>query len=93
MPTNAGWVCTDHFDWDGETLHVAAHNDHACAAWLDKDRYWDSNHDSGRGRRHSDWASLRAHLEALPQFLIEPPTDEEVEAAAEALRKMVEEMS
>lgn len=93
MPGGTGWVCTDHYNWFGETLHVAAHPGGAVAAWLDKKRYWDSNEGKRHERIMGSFGELETYLLRLPQFAPEKVSKKEIDKAAASLLKMVEEMS
>lgn len=89
QPGDSGWVCTDHFDWFGETLHVAAHEVGTVGVWIDK------RHNVVYPHYSNDFVTfeaLREDLEQRPEFF-KPPTDKEVKAAAKALERLLKEMT
>lgn len=89
LPGESGWTCTDHFDWYGQTLHVAASSAVLCAVALDPDLVWTVP--PAERKRLAQWPALREAL--LNDVRFAPPvTDEEVQAAAAATRQLVEEM-
>lgn len=78
---NSHWVCTDHFTWMGETLHVACSNHRVVGAWFDAERSWKCDQYHTLPDAPDSIAELHALLLTQPGFFV-PPTDVEVEEAA-----------
>lgn len=85
-----GWVCTDHFHYGGEVLHVAANSEQVVGAWFDGERNWARDYPLQR-----DPIFTLVDLEAvlLEHGVLRGPNEAEVQATAERLQLMLKEMS
>lgn len=90
---DASWTCTEHMTWGGHELHVAGSSERVCEVWyMDDDnqevRLWGRN---GLTGQLTMWPDALKSMETDDRFFT-PATDDEIEAAREALAKLLEGM-
>lgn len=89
MPISPMWMCTDHLEWDGQTLHIAGADDCICAVWFNNADPLELTEKFDRSL--DTWNKVLAQMEADERFFT-PPTPEEVEQAVRATLSLVNEM-
>lgn len=84
------WTCTDHIVSPGsELLHIGGSYD--CICGVRGDSGWEMELAVAHNRSKT-WPDVVKMLEAEGRWFV-PPTDEEMEAAAQAALRMVKEMA
>lgn len=85
------WMCTDHITSPlGELIHIAGAHDCICA--VQSEAGWFKEYAVSRARL-AHWKDVLEDLESDPKFSGPPPTDEEVQSAADRTLQLLKEMT
>lgn len=92
------WGCTEHVTYNGEQLHVGSNIAGIVGVqkidrpdeWINTQKVWQAG--GGGGHTSPPWSFVVDAMEKDPRFS-PPPTDEEVQAAAQGALRLLKEMT